>query len=388
MATGDRGGAGPVSVNRDIVFWVVVVVVGGALVFASIPGGEERGRAPDRSSLEVSEGGYAGWALLLDDRGIDAGRIEQPPSVASLDPDETIVGLDLGVLTSADEEALGEFVAGGGRLVTGGRTSVDSLEAITGTSLEREDAGGSGAGEALAPAAELSGVTEIAGTGAARFTDAGEALPLYGDADAALLVEADRGEGEVLVLADSNPLTNAALASADNAQLAINLVGGPARGEVRFLERLAVGGEDAATGLAALPSNWIYGFAGLVLAAVVLVLSRLRRLGPPTRPPSASAQPRIGYVDAMARTLARSSEAVAAAEPVREAAVARIVGAGQPPVGGASASEGPDPDMLAAEAERAGISAEDARALAAPLRTPTDAVKATRALGRVWRERT
>lgn len=371
--------------RRDIAFWALVVVVGGALIVGSIPE-QERGRTPDRSSLEVSEDGYAAWALLLEERDIASSRIDRPPSEADLDPAGTIVGLDLGALTAADEKALEEFVAAGGRLITGGRTSVESLEAIAGTPLGREQ-GSFPDGAALVPVPELAGVTEIVGDGSARFSDVGEALPLFGAAGSALLVEGRRGDGEVLVLADSSPLANAQLASADNAQLAINLAGAPGRDQVRFLERLAVSGEDAATGLAALPGNWIFGFAGLVVAAVVLVLSRLRRLGPPDRPSSASAEPRIGYVDAMARTLARSRESVAAAEPVREAALARIQGVEGTRGAGSSAAGEADADMLAGRAERAGVDAEDAAALAAPLRTPADAVKATRALGRVWRER-
>ncbi len=378
--------------RRDIAFWALVVVLGGGLILSSIPRDQPPGRSPDRSSLQVSKGGYAGWRILLEDQGIEANQLDQPPSAVDLDPTETIVGLDLGTLADRDAEALAAFVESGGRLIAGGRTSVESLEAISGTALDERDLSEPVGGGPLVPAPEVDGVAEIRGAGPSRYTDAGEGLPLFGSADGALVVELRRGEGEVVAVSDSIPLTNGELSSADNAQLAVDLVGAPQRSEVRFLERLAVGEEDAPSGLAALPDNWIFGFFGLIVAALVLIGSRLRRLGPATPPPSTVAEPRIGYVDAMAHTLARSGEPVAAAEPVRRAALAAIGGPGGPPrstPGGRTSlpSLADGPDKLTAEAERAGVSPEDASALAGPLRTPADAVKATRALGRVWRRR-
>lgn len=366
--------------RRDIVFWVLVVVIGGGLVFASIPRDRGSGRAPDRSSLQISGGGFAGWRLLLDGEGIDARQLDDPPSEASLDPGGTIVGLDLGTLADRDAEALAEFVEAGGRLIAGGRTSERTLEAVSGARLADGDVGDPGADRRLVAASAIDGVSELDGAGARRFIDAGEGLPVFGTAEGALVVVVPRGRGEVIAIADSTPLTNGELSSADNAQLAVDLVGSPERSEVRFLERLAVDEENTDTGLAALPSNWIAGFVGVLLAALVLIASRLRRLGPPEQPPTSVAEPRIGYVDAMAHILARSGEPVEAAEPVRMAALAAIGG----PRSSAEVAEG---DKLADEAERAGVDSDDARALAGPLRTPTDAVKATRALGRVWRER-
>lgn len=367
--------------RRDLRFWALVVVVGGALVFGSIPGEPDRGRTPERSSLEVSEKGYAGWRLLLGEQGIEVDRLDETPSEADLDPDQTVIGLDLGSLTDRDSEALADFVERGGRLVAGGDTTAATLDRLSGVSLAREEVAGPGAGEALVPAEAIAGVSTIAGEDSSRYADPGGGLPLFGSDDGALLVELGRGEGEVVAIADSSPLSNGRLDSADNAQLAVSLAGGGAGdGGVLFLERLAIGGEETATGIAALPDGWIAGFIGLVFAALVLIGSRLRRLGPPDQPPGTRAEPRIGYVDAMARGLARGKEATGAAEPVRAAARAAVLGR-------AEQGEGDDADMLARRAERAGVPAEEAEALARPLEGPSDAVKVTRALSRVWRER-
>ena len=116
----------------------------------------------------------------------------------------------------------------------------------------------------------------------------------------------------------------------------------------------------------------------LLFAGLVLIASRLRRLGPADGTARQLAQPRTGYVDAMARILARSNDLGDAAEPVRRAAIDGIARRSGEPLA-------TDADMLAAQAARAGVPADEAAVLGDRVEQPESAIKAARALARVRR---
>lgn len=106
-------------------------------------------------------------------------------------------------------------------------------------------------------------------------------------------------------LADASPVQNRLLAAADNAQLALNLVGERAR-PVVFVE--SVHGFGQSRGLAALPTRWRLAFALLALAGLLWVLARARRLGPAEPAYVASQPPRAAYVEALALLLRRTRD--------------------------------------------------------------------------------
>src|SRR5207237_9769608 len=91
-----------------------------------------------------------------------------------------------------------------------------------------------------------------------------------------LLLVARAGRGRVALLADASPLQNRLLARADDAELGLALAGGR---PVAFVE--SVHGYGRATGVAAIPHSWLVAFAGLGLAALLLIWARGRRPGPP-----------------------------------------------------------------------------------------------------------
>ncbi len=107
------------------------------------------------------------------------------------------------------------------------------------------------------------------------------------------------------MLADSSPLQNQLLASADNAKLALNLAG-PANAPVLFAE--AIHGFGRATGLAAIPGSWWLMFGLLFAAAATWAVSRGRRLGPADEPHPALAPARSAYVAGMAGALLRTRD--------------------------------------------------------------------------------
>ena len=113
----------------------------------------------------------------------------------------------------------------------------------------------------------------------------------------AVVAVAQLGAGRAVLLADASPLHNRALARADSAAFGL-AAAGAARRPVAFLE--TVHGYGEATGLAALPARALWAIAGLALAALALVWSMARRLGPPEDEARALAPPRRDYVEAVA----------------------------------------------------------------------------------------
>ena len=123
------------------------------------------------------------------------------------------------------------------------------------------------------------------------------------------------GTGRIELLADSSPLQNQLLAHADNARLGLSLAGAPGR-TVQFEE--ASHGYGGGRGLAALPTRWKWALIGLLVAALLAVASRIRRLGPATPPAPPTPPPRRLHVEALASALARTERPSEAAEPVRD----------------------------------------------------------------------
>ena len=129
----------------------------------------------------------------------------------------------------------------------------------------------------------------------------------------------EAGRGRIALLADSSPLQNRLLGEADNAALALALSG---RGPLTFVE--SVHGYGPARGLAALPARFGWALIGLALAALVFMVARGRRLGPPEPERRDLPPPRRAYVDALAATMARGKEREEAVAPVRAEARRRL----------------------------------------------------------------
>ena len=125
----------------------------------------------------------------------------------------------------------------------------------------------------------------------------------------------------MVLLADTSPLTNAFLGDADDAALGL-AIAGPASRQVVFVE--SVHGYGRATGLSALPTGWKVALAGLLVAALVLMVARGRRFGPPERADRPLSPARREHVDAVAATLRRTHKPDEAAAPIRAALRARL----------------------------------------------------------------
>lgn len=305
--------------------WLVVGAIVGAVVAVNVllvvldrlapePSG------PASSSYATAPHGLAAYADLLRRAGHPVVRLREVPGEADLDPASTVVVLDPETPDVADAEALRVFVEAGGRLLAGGAFADAWLDELV--DLEPTWSGAPvREGVPLAPLREVAGVRTVRAAGPGSWSTLGEALPALGDADRALLAVASPGRGRLVLLADASPLQNRLLDEADNAALGLALAG-PRGRPVAFVE--SVHGYGPAAGVRAIPERWLFALGGLVLAALVFMVARGRRLGPPEREDRALPPPRREYVESLAALLARTARPGDAAEPVRAEVRARI----------------------------------------------------------------
>jgi len=285
------GGARPV--NRRVVLWSVAAVVGLNLLVALVnvvapsPGGRRS------SSLATAPGGFAAWAALAQRNGVEVIPLRDDLQDARLPAGATLVALDVPGLSRADARVLRDHAAAGGRVLAGG-TRPDTWLSEIAPGLRWRASG---------PADARVGALRVRTAGAGAWSGGRGGL-----------VET---RGRVRLLADATPLQNQRLARADNASLALELTG---PGPLVFAE--AAHGYGNARGLAALPAAAKGALVLLLAAAVLLMLARGRRFGPPEPERRDLAPPRAAFVDAQAATLAKTRDPARAMAPVRDALLA------------------------------------------------------------------
>lgn len=260
---------------------------------------------PTSSSYATGAQGLAAWAELLSDTGHPVERLRTSLATAPLDPADTLVVLDPEALLHSEGQRLLAFVRAGGRLVFGGVEPRIALLALFTSSPEWSDTSPAGARPAKGAGATTSDVREVRTAGEGQWVSfAGYHAPFHNRDGGAPLLEREIGRGAIELLADASPLQNRLLATADNAQLGLNLAG--ARGRtVVFVE--SVHGYGESLGLRALPTRWWLAFAGLTLAGLLWIIGR-RRLGPPERAVTDEPPPRSDYTAAIALLLRRTGD--------------------------------------------------------------------------------
>jgi hypothetical protein len=237
---------------------------------------------------------------VLERNGHPVRRLRTGIADAAPPTDQTLVVLDPDGLEPAEAHAIGKWVRSGGNLVAGGTGDAPWLDEVLDRAPRWVDGGGR-LRRTLVPAGVTSDVGEVVSRGGWRAL--GGALPVIGPADRPLLVTTRAGQGSVSLLADTTPLTNAALDRADGAALGIALAGGRGR-TVAFLE--TVHGYGVARGFAGLPASVKCALLGLALTALAAVWAAGRRFGEPEDPEAEAPPPRVGYVDALAAALVRA----------------------------------------------------------------------------------
>ena len=354
---------------------VLVVLFNLALFWLNQAAGGPSG--PTSSSYATSPEGVRAYADLLVEEGHDVERLRSRVDEVDVEGASTIVMLDPGTVTAEEAEALHTFVQSGGRLVVSVAEPAPWLETVTGERIAWS-AGGPADIRPLVAVPEVAGVEAVRAEGSGRWDDLGGAVPVLGDGSAGgvVLAIATVGAGRVALLADDSPLQNRLLASGDNAALGLALAGEAER-PVLFAESHHGYGE--AIGLSALPSGWKAALAGFGVAALVLVVARGRRLGPPEQTSRDLAPPRIAYVESVAGILARTGHPQAAIAPVAEAArAATIRRAGLP--------AGADDAAVADAARGLGVSEAGVAAMFGRAHNDLQVLEAGRALAQLQKE--
>jgi hypothetical protein len=326
--------------------WMIVAIAAVVLVAANLlvreidqatrsPGG------PTSSSFATPSDGTAAYASLLDRLDRPAIRLREAPGEAELDPASTLVLLDAEGVTGEDADAIDAFLRDGGRLLYAGETPswlrgerLARREATV--SSARVPAGTEGLGDVRDVAAQADGVW-VSDDGVLLESEAG-----------ALALRRSVGEGEAVFLSDASPLQNRFLGQADNAAFALAVAGPPGR-PVVFAESFH--GYAEASGVDAVPTAWWWALAGLALAAVVLALSKGRRLGPAELPGRELPPARVEFAEALANQLARTRPRADGIRTARRVARQRLVRSLRLPPDAA------DPEIRAAAAAR-GFDAE------------------------------
>ena len=289
-----------------------------ALVAALLP--EPSG--PPASVYATTVDGAAAYGTLLARFGHRVEPLRTAPHAASLDPAGTVFVLDPTRLAAADVAALRSFVTAGGTLVAGGAQPQAWLDQLL-VDPPRWAPGATGPATVAGPGVRACGPSAVCGVGVVmsagegRFLDAGAGRAVLAGPGGVELVVAAVGNGRVELLADVSPLANRLLATADDAQLGLDLAGPPSRPAV-FLE--TVHGFGAASGWSAIPSRWRWALIVALAAAVLFAAAHARRLGSPDPPPAPVAPERAQYVYALAATVARTRTPEDGAEPVRREA--------------------------------------------------------------------
>ncbi len=298
---------------------------------------------PASSSFATRPKGLAAWAELAERQGLKVRALREAPSAETLSGGGTVAVMDAGELTRAEARALRAFAERGGRVIAGGRPGEWTRTLLSTDEPPDWENDGPESAKALAAAPESEGVRRVTTAGEGSWPGPGRAQRVLAGGEGTLLLVSEAGRGRIALLADSSPLQNRLLGEADNAAFALALSG---RGPLTFVE--SVHGYGPARGLAALPARFGWALIGLVLAALVFMAARGRRLGPPEPERRDLPPPRRAYVDALAATMARGKDREQAVAPVRAEArrrLARRAGlgpqAGEDGVAGGGAGGGP-----------------------------------------------
>lgn len=357
---------------------VAAVVVALNLMAVAIEALVPSPSGPASSSYATSQAGVAAYASLLQRNAEDVSRVREGIDNATLDPSATVMVLDPDVLVGSEIEALVEFVEAGGSLVFAAREPDALLEALFGADAPNFTSDGPRRWTGLTVAPGAGGPARVLSAGRGSFSDPGAARPAVRSARGgdALVVTKAIGDGEVVLLADASPLQNRLLARGDNAALGLSLAGD--RGApVQFVE--AVHGYGQGRGLGALPGSWKLALGAAGLGGLLFLLSHARRLGPPDPPAPAPSPSRGAYVDALGEILHRTGDSAAATEALRENARELLAERHGP----AAAA---DPESVRRSALRAGVTPDEAEALAGEGGGETVLLAAGTGLGRL-RER-
>ena len=334
---------------------------------------------PASSSLATGSTVFEGWADLLQRYDRQVMRLRQPLSSGNIPSGGTVVVADPQSLSEAEYAVLRSYLEAGGRVVAAGVATDGLLQFLLGPSAApRWSSAPVSAASPASAAPEVAGVSEVVSSGSGgSWSSAGRTQPLLTSIDGQgpyLATAASVGSGRLVMVADSSVFSNALLASADNAQFALDVVGPNGRA-VAFDE--AAHGFGTSFGWGGLPLRAQWALIIAAIAALGWMWSRAWRFGPPELVGRALPPPRRAYVDALATSLVRARPRYEAVAPVRTAVLERVAAR-------AGVAPGAPIDLLYARAAEAGVPELVVAAVTRDVQTDEDAVALGRALA--WLE--
>jgi hypothetical protein len=334
---------------------LVAINVGLGLLDAATRGADPSGERS--SSYSTASTGTAGYAQLLERFGHPTSQARGTLRPGRLDPRDTVIVLDADSPSKSERAAVTEFVRSGGRLVVGGESATSWTDQLIGKALRWVPNGPTVTGARI---------------GADRYTVRTDGAGSWESPSGTSLTIEQAVPGPVVLLADTSPLQNRRLDQAQNASFGIALAGAGHRSVV-FVE--GPHGFGSASGFDAIPGRWRVALVGGALAALLTLIAASRRLGPAEETVRKLAPPRRLYVDALGTALSRTRLPAEAIAPLQAAARDHLARrAGLP-------ADAP-PELIRAEAARAGWSREEIDALFTPATDNESILAAGRALAR------
>ena len=301
-------------VRRGLIIAAVVIVGLNVIGFVldEISGARQ---GPPSSSYTTSPQGLAAYADLLAGAGHPILRLRAPLSDERPPAEATVVMLDPENVSFHEAEALGEFVEAGGRLIAGGSEFPGWLEEIV---LTRPtwSPGGEKSVHVAAAVPEVEGIETVRTKAGGYWSYPGSTLPILGTPGSTTVSAESVGRGRVVLLADSSILHNDLLDEADNAAFGLQAAGKSTK-PVVFVESVHGYLSTPDAGLAAIPDRWLWTLGGLLLATVVYMWARGRRLGPPEEARRPLPPPRRDYVEALGGILARTRDTLTVGETLQ-----------------------------------------------------------------------
>ena len=256
------------------------------LFFVDSPASDENEETGNRSSYQPTPYGTLAYYTLLEESGFKVTRLQIPYTRLKERPDVgalVIIAPPLRRNPSAEElESLTRWVEGGGVAVIIDRviklkfneTAIDTRWGVSMADIHP-----------LQPTVFTRGVqrVQLSQQATSVMVNGPGVVAHLGNDQAVVLADASVGKGRIVLLTDPYVVANNGISQADNAVLAMNLLGGWSSGLIAFDEFHHGFGASQGGGLMAYfrgtPAPWMMAQAGLI--AIVAVYSFGRRFGRP-----------------------------------------------------------------------------------------------------------
>jgi hypothetical protein len=297
---------------------IFLLLIVATVAFAP-PANDPDGQGVPSTYSTANNGAQAAY-LLLRELGYRSERWEKPPAELPLKPESTILILagPSNLPEKPEREALQRFARSGGWIIYAGNFPFLFLEsgAVTPATLGRSNLTVERF-PALVPSPFTRGVSEITLSGNNRWVASdGSQVPLYGEANAPVVVTWRLEKGRILWWAAPTPLTNSGISRPGNLGFFLNCIqaarsgAGPGQTTVLWDEYFHGYGGSLWNYFEETPVPWV--IFQLAVIAVFVFLTFGRRSGPVYAPVTASRLSPLEFVDTLGDLYRRAKAGPAA----------------------------------------------------------------------------